>query len=701
MKVFVKPNFVPKINLVQLIMKKILLAFSGILIGSYCAFAQQRIVLLEHFTQASCPPCASLNPPLTALLDQNPDKIVAIKYQTSWPGTDPMNAANPTDVATRVTYYGVSGVPNSVMEGNFYNGSPTGVTQAKIDQRHALDATMNTSVVYNIIDNAAPTKDSILVTVKLNALSTIPTGHVLHTAVIEREIEFATAPGTNGEKKFESVMRKMLPSASGTILPAMTAGQEATYTFKWAITKVNGTLEFYNLGQVAAVAFVQNSATKAILNAGYAEPKPWLAMAKGEDTKSAKIKSGDVVSYNLNLTSKASVDQNIRVKASVTSLPVGWTLQLAEGANTFGDTASIALPANTSKTVTVTVNGPNAGSLNKKIAINVEANSYTIYPSVKNTVKFTAITPSEVLFVDHGGTGLSRFTQGFNSATMPFVALNAEESGDLDPDGFNLTNIKKFYYSTGSATSGNLTEEKANLFTSYLNSGGKMFMMGQDIGYEVDRAGNAVAGDFYAYYMGAEYVGDGATTSTTVSRIVDDVMLAPHFVGSATVSGSGSYPDQLAVSGSSANGIGFLKYANENIAAIYNEFENWKLIYVGFRMEGLSTTGTGLVYRNALIKKSGEWFDGILTSNEFTKEMQSLSPAFPNPASKKLFVPVASGKGNIVITNISGKVVKNEEVSSAETNVQVLDTENLKSGLYFLHTQIGGKKSEVQKIVIE
>ncbi len=682
-------------------MKKILLAFTGILISSFCAFAQQRIVLLEHFTQASCPPCATQNPPLNALLDQNLDKVVAIKYQTSWPGTDPMNTANPTDVAARVTYYGVSGVPNSVMEGNFYQGAPSGVTQAKIDQRYAVNSIMNTSVVYNIIDNAAPIKDSILVTVTLNALSNIPTGHVLHTAVIEREIEFATAPGTNGEKKFESVMRKMLPSASGTILPAMTAGEEATYTFKWAITKVNGTLEFYNLGQVAAVAFVQNTATKAVLNAGYAEPKPWLAMAKGEDTRAAKIKAGDVLTYNFKLTSKATVDQNIKVKASVTGLPVGWTIQLAEGSNSFGDTASIPLEANTSKIVSVIVNGPNAGNLNKKFSINVESNSYTIYPSIKNTVKFTAITPSDVLFVDHGGTGLARFTQGFNSAVMPFVPLNAEEASDLDTAGFNFTNVKKFYYSTGSATSGNLTEDKANLFTSYLTSGGKMFMMGQDIGYEVNGSGNATAGDFYSYYMGADYVGDGATTSTTVSRILDDVMLAPQFVGTATVSGSGSYPDQLAVSGSAANGIAFLKYANDNIAAIYNEYENWKLIYVGFRMEGLSTSGTGLAYRNALIKKSGEWFDGILTSNEFAKEMQSLTPAFPNPANKKLFVPVASGKGNIVITNISGKVVKNQEVSSSETNVEVMDIENLKSGLYFLHTQIGGKKSEVQKIVIE
>lgn len=92
------------------------------------AVAQQRLVLLEHFTQASCAPCAVQNPALKVILDANPDKIVAIKYQTSWPGVDPMNAANPTDVAARVQYYTVTGVPNSVMDGNFYKGAPSGVT---------------------------------------------------------------------------------------------------------------------------------------------------------------------------------------------------------------------------------------------------------------------------------------------------------------------------------------------------------------------------------------------------------------------------------------------------------------------------------------------------------------------------------------------------------------------------------------------
>jgi hypothetical protein len=251
-------------------MKKALLT-SLILISGVTASFGQRLVLLEHFTQASCAPCASQNPALKALLDNNTTKVVAIKYQTSWPGTDPMNAANPTDVASRVTYYNVTGVPNSVMDGNFYNGSPGGVNQTKINQRNSVAPGVVTKVSYLILDNAAPLNDSMIVTSTVKATSAVPEGYILRTVAIEREIEFATAPGTNGEKKFESVMKKMLPTASGTTLPAIATGDSVSYTYKFSLVRGNGTDVYYNLGQAAAVAFVQNNTTKEVLGASWHE----------------------------------------------------------------------------------------------------------------------------------------------------------------------------------------------------------------------------------------------------------------------------------------------------------------------------------------------------------------------------------------------------------------------------------------------
>src|SRR3954466_13330791 len=110
-------------------MKKITLSLALALSAGFVFGQSQRLVLAEEFTQASCPPCASQNPAFNALLTSNASKITLIKYQTSWPGVDPMNAQNPGEVAARVTLYGVSGVPDSPMDGveqtgSSYTGAP-------------------------------------------------------------------------------------------------------------------------------------------------------------------------------------------------------------------------------------------------------------------------------------------------------------------------------------------------------------------------------------------------------------------------------------------------------------------------------------------------------------------------------------------------------------------------------------------------
>ena len=103
-------------NFGSIMMKNLLLPL--FLFSFFCAFAQSpRLVLFEHFTQASCHSCGDINPIIDPIIQSNRGKITAIKYQTSWPGRDPMNAHNPEDVQTRVNYYGVFATPLGVFEG--------------------------------------------------------------------------------------------------------------------------------------------------------------------------------------------------------------------------------------------------------------------------------------------------------------------------------------------------------------------------------------------------------------------------------------------------------------------------------------------------------------------------------------------------------------------------------------------------------
>jgi lysyl endopeptidase len=77
--------------------------------------------------------------------------------------------------------------------------------------------------------------------------------------VIEKNIHFNNPPGSNGEKDFKNVMKKMLPSKDGTTLPtSMVAGDYVIIQENWALDNI------YDMSQLAAVAFVQNKSTKEV-----------------------------------------------------------------------------------------------------------------------------------------------------------------------------------------------------------------------------------------------------------------------------------------------------------------------------------------------------------------------------------------------------------------------------------------------------
>jgi len=246
-------------------MRKTLLSAAALLLLANASFAQvPRRVLLEEFTQASCPPCASLNPAFNQLLFNNMDNIGPIKYQVWWPGYDPMYLQNPTDVDTRVAYYGVSGVPDVVMDGNAKHDSPSEFSATDIENRLRNLSPVSINLTHAYSEDGARVTISAEVTNETE--EAIPAGHVLQVVILEDEILFDTPPGTTNETDFYFVMRKMLPSAEGTTLGALEPGQTATIEFDEEIPSY-----MYDLRELSVAAFVQTS-DKSVLQAQYSAP---------------------------------------------------------------------------------------------------------------------------------------------------------------------------------------------------------------------------------------------------------------------------------------------------------------------------------------------------------------------------------------------------------------------------------------------
>jgi hypothetical protein len=367
------------IYLYQIILMKKLLYSLLALSAFTTAQAQQRLVLVEECTQASCGPCAAQNPALNNTLNTQSAKAISIKYQTSWPGVDPMNAHNAAQVQTRVTYYGVTGVPSTRLDGNVFSGPPSGVTATNIGARynvaapfnivvtHSLDATFNVITV-----NATITKLAAVTGTDLRA----------HLVVVEKEINFATAPGSNGEKDFYSIMKRMLPTDQGTnILATMAVGDEVTLTQSWTLANI------YDKNQLAVVAFIQDNTSKEVHQTAYSAPQPVvpdvkmnsLATVSGEALTCANNADLTVNIKNNGPSPLTSCTISALVGGVTTDFP--WTGNLTTG-QSVDVPVSVPLTAFGGINVQMSLTNANTGDGN---TTNNAASTLVIHPDVATT----------------------------------------------------------------------------------------------------------------------------------------------------------------------------------------------------------------------------------------------------------------------------------------------------------------------------
>ena len=241
-------------------MKKstIILASLMMLFSLKISAQNERVLLFECFTNTGCGPCAQQNPALDALINANADRVAAIKYHMSWPSAnDPMYLHNTTDNDARRGVYNVNSVPHTVVDGIRFGNIPSGLTQNMVNNWLNIESPYEMRLSYEV-DEAA---NLITVHVMGQASTAIEGSLRLYVGVIEKAIHFNSAPGPNGEKDFYSVMKKLLPSASGTNLGSVEAGDYFAYTFTWELANI------YDMNQLDAIAWIQNFNTKEVYQA--------------------------------------------------------------------------------------------------------------------------------------------------------------------------------------------------------------------------------------------------------------------------------------------------------------------------------------------------------------------------------------------------------------------------------------------------
>jgi len=232
--------------------------------------AQQRMVLFEEFTGESCPPCAQVNPSILNLVQNNTDKVIMIKYQVPIPRAGGIYNEYKIDTDNRMAYYQPRFAPYGRLDGGILGdglqnaGHAAYLNQARIDQRAGVAAPFDVTVSHRWTAGG----DSIHVTVDVNCVSAYSGNLKLRVALVEN-LHFTTPPGTNGEKEFHNVVRKMYPTGNGTAINGTwNPGDQETFEISGEVPA-----HVVNRGMDARiVVWIQNDTDKEIAQAAQSEP---------------------------------------------------------------------------------------------------------------------------------------------------------------------------------------------------------------------------------------------------------------------------------------------------------------------------------------------------------------------------------------------------------------------------------------------
>jgi len=227
------------------------------------AEAEQRVVLIEDFSNVSCNPCVASNLILEALANgtYGRSKVAVVKYATNFPSPgDPFYVANRPDSDSRMAYYQILAAPTTIVGGV---DRPTSTDSSAIKASINIALGQPAKFRITVRDSIAGGIYGVTVSVQMLDTTGLDCTHlVLHTVITEAEITFSSPPGSNGETRFTDIMRAMLPSNTGEPLRPADVGATEQYARTIPINQA------WSSDRLHTVAFIQHTQTRVVYQSG-------------------------------------------------------------------------------------------------------------------------------------------------------------------------------------------------------------------------------------------------------------------------------------------------------------------------------------------------------------------------------------------------------------------------------------------------
>jgi len=682
--------------------------FSGLLIlhlglSGQSVSKARRFLLMEHFTNASCPPCADQNPVFQAnVSDVFPFQFAHLAYHTDWPGPDPMNALNTSEVQNRVEYYGVTGVPSLEVEGNLWSGHPVEFDANSF----AAYATANSPIRVKVsLDGDGSTGT---VTVNVSTLDIIPDGDwKLRVALAEGLKEYPSPPGTNGESVFDNVFRKFityLPTGD-SFEPAPLEGT-ATYTYDFIYE------DEWNVEDIYALAWIQKDDNKDVLNVGTSRMAKW-ELIPSDDPQAVPLVNNEVTAFSSSFINLDDVSGMFHITLDAPGMPASWGLNGEVNGQPFTGSMDLAVEAGMGFDIGASILPDLTPGLGV-ITITVESIDHPEQgPQVLSYYYIYKV--KEIVLNNTGGLGDGT---GGSAAQWQDVFIDALQIAGAQCQGVTdrnillalaraeaLKEVKVIYYNVG-WTFRSFTDEFANELENWLGGNGKcLFLCGQDMAWEMFNTdvpyGTLITQNFFLDRLKVGYVSDGDTTNTLLTPVSSDELGASMIAMNINpfYGATYFYPDELELR---EGGEAFFNYNNgTKVSGIRYDNGNYKSAYLGVGLEMLDSDDAQIFLFNLR-----NWFfsDGedacVEEPSGLAQTYETKLQVFPVPATD--FIQFLSADPTLrayKIINSWGEVVKNIALDNPLSAI-TLSTDGWPYGIYWIVTSDGVNTINRQAFIV-
>jgi hypothetical protein len=248
----------------------------------------QRQPLYEIYTSSTCGPCKPGNENYHSIVGNYPGQYTEVKFQQNFPGSGDPYCTDET--VARRGFYSINSIPRMEIDGG-WDGNANSFTSTLHTEAYDIPSFVDltgSKVSFAGGDTSAGSADANVmcnVTVEIDPIQDFAGTNTLFVAVFEKET-FKNVK-SNGETKFENVVKKMLPDENGTNIGALTKGSKKTETLSFKFTgkyrlpadgqqasridnsKEHSVEQFSDLG----VAIWIQDANKNVLQSIYATPE--------------------------------------------------------------------------------------------------------------------------------------------------------------------------------------------------------------------------------------------------------------------------------------------------------------------------------------------------------------------------------------------------------------------------------------------